>query len=150
MRKIFLLAASFVIAFTAMSQTSKSEQNKSAEVVRFNTEKHDFGKIKQGNPVNFYFELTNASDKPIVVESTQATCGCTTPEKPEGPIMPGATGKIKVVFNAAAVGPFNKSVTIKLAGIDTPKMVHINGEVLTPEAYDEYLKTLPKETKPNN
>jgi len=135
MKKILLLATAFVFTLTAMSQT------KLDSTVKVNTEKYDFGKIKQGNPVSFYFEITNISDKPIVVESANATCGCTTPEKPTEPIMPGAIGKIKVVYNAAALNAFTKDVYIKFAGIDQPKTVHITGEVLTPEAYDEYVKT---------
>jgi len=144
MKKVLLLATAFTFAIAAMSQSNVED------VAKFNTEKHDFGKIKQGNPVSFYFEIKNVGDKPLVVESTQATCGCTTPEKPTEPIMPGESGKIKVVYNAAALSTFSKSVTIKFAGIEMPKMVHITGEVLTPDAYEEYVKTLPKDSKPKN
>ena len=57
----------------------------------------------------------------------------TVPEKPEKPISPGATAKIKVQYNAAAVQPFNKDVYIKLAGIEQPKTLHISGEVIAAE-----------------
>lgn len=124
MKKIFLFASALVFGLAAMAQT------KSDDVVKFNTEKHDFGKIKQGVPVTYYFEIKNTSDKPIVVENASASCGCTVPEKPEKPINPGATGKVKVQFNAATVGRFEKNVIIKLAGIDQPKTVQIVGEVL--------------------
>jgi len=144
MKKILLLATAFVFTLTAISQT------KLDSTVKVNTEKYDFGKIKQGNPVSFYFEITNISDKPIVVESANATCGCTTPEKPTEPIMPGAVGKIKVVYNAAALNAFTKDVYIKFAGIDQPKTVHITGEVLTPEAYDDYVKTKAKDKEGKN
>lgn len=81
-------------------------------------------------PVTYYFEFKNISDKPVVVEDASASCGCTVPEKPEKPIAPGETGKIKVQYNAAAVAPFNKAVYIKLAGVDQKKEVHITGEVV--------------------
>ena len=112
----------------------------------FVEETHDFGKIKQGEPVTFIFEIKNISDKPLVVESTSASCGCTTPEKPTEPILPGPVGKVKVVYNAAAAAPFTKDVFIKLAGVDAQKIVHITGEVLTAEAYEAYKK----ENKPGN
>ncbi len=124
MKKIALFASALVFGLVAMAQT------KSDDIVKFNTEKHDFGKIKQGVPVTYYFEIKNTSDKPIVVENASASCGCTVPEKPEKPINPGGTGKVKVQYNAATVGPFKKDVIIKLAGIDQPKTVQIVGEVL--------------------
>lgn len=100
------------------------------EVIKVNTVKHDFGKIKQGVPVTYSFEIRNTSNKPIVVENSYASCGCTTPEKIVEPIAPGATAKLKVQYNAASPGPFTKDVHIKLAGIAQEKIVHITGEVV--------------------
>jgi hypothetical protein len=142
MKKITLLATAFLFTLAVTAQT------KADDVIKVNTAKHDFGKIKQGVPVDFVFEVKNISDKPVVVESTNASCGCTTPEKPTEPIMPGESGKIKVQYNAAAVAPFTKDVYIKLVGIDQPKTVQITGEVLTVEAYEAYLKE--KNSKPKN
>lgn len=129
MKKIFLFASALVFSVAVMAQTAQT-QLKADDVVKFTSEKHDFGKIKQGVPVTYFFEFKNISDKPVVVENASASCGCTVPEKPEKPIAPGATGKIKVQYNAAAVAVFNKDVYIKLAGIEQPKTVHITGEVL--------------------
>jgi hypothetical protein len=131
MKKFFLFASAIVFSMAVMAQTPT--QLKADDVAKFNTEKHDFGKIKQGVPVTYFFEITNISDKPLVVENASASCGCTIPEKPEKPINPGATAKIKVQYNAAAVQPFNKDVYIKLAGIDQQKVLHISGEVVAAE-----------------
>jgi len=111
------------------------------DVMKVNTVEHNFGKIKQGVPVSYSFELTNKSDKPLVVENTYASCGCTTPDKITEPILPGATVKLKVQYNAAAVGPINKDVHIKLAGITQEKLVKITGEVLAPEPVQEQPKS---------
>jgi hypothetical protein len=126
MKKMFLFASALVFSVAVMAQS----QVKADDLVKFNTEKHDFDKIKQGVPVTFNFEFKNISDKPVVVENASASCGCTVPEKPEKPIAPGETGKIKVQFNAAAVAPFTKDIYIKLAGVDQQKTVHITGEVV--------------------
>jgi hypothetical protein len=134
MKKIVLLATAFMFTLAAISQT------KPEEVIKLNVEKHDFGKLKQNVPVTYYFEIKNISDKPVVVENSWASCGCTTPDKIEKPIMPGETAKLKVHYNAAAVAPFTKDVFIKLGGIEQPKTVQITGEVLTPEAYDAWVK----------
>ena len=133
MKKIVLFASALVFGIAAMAQTS----TKNDDVVKFNTEKHDFGKIKQGTPVVYFFEIKNTSDKPIVVENASASCGCTIPEKPEKPINPGETGKLKVQYSAAAVGPFTKDIYIKLAGIEQPKTVHITGEVLAKDTTEK-------------
>ena len=145
MKKILFLAAAFV--FTAASALAQQSFD---SLIKVNTEKHDFGKIKQSVPVDYFFELTNISDKPIVVERTWATCGCTTPEAITEPIMPGATTKLKIQYNAAALAPFSKDVYIKLAGIEQPKTVHVTGEVLSAEAYDAYVKEKNIPKTPNN
>ncbi len=143
MKKIVLLATAFMFTLAAMAQP------KPDDVIKLNVEKHDFGKIKQNVPVTYSFEIKNISDKPVVVENTWASCGCTTPEKIEKPIEPGATVKLKVNYNAAAIAPFQKDVYIKLAGIDQPKTVQITGEVLEANAYDAQAKGKTDEPKKN-
>ncbi|MEK7225823.1 MAG: DUF1573 domain-containing protein [Bacteroidota bacterium] len=136
MKKLFLLTTAFVFSLAVTAQnTTKPE-----DIAKFNVETHDFGKVKQNVPAVCYFEIKNISDKPLVVESATASCGCTVPEKPEQPIEPGKTAKIKVQYNAATVGPISKDVYVKLSGTDQTKTLHITGEVLTPEAYDQYEK----------
>ncbi len=134
MKKLFLLATAFAFTLAVSAQT------KADDVAKFSVETYDFGKIKQGVPVTYYFEIKNISDKPIIVESASASCGCTVPEKPEEPIEPGKTAKIKVQYNAAAVAPFTKDIYVKLSGAAENKTLHITGEVLTVEAYEAYMK----------
>jgi hypothetical protein len=102
--------------------------------MKINTVKYDFGKIKQGTPVTYAFEIKNTSNKPLVVENSYASCGCTTPEKIVEPIAPGASAKLKVQYNAANAGAFTKDVHIKFAGITQEKVVQITGEVIAAEA----------------
>lgn len=136
MKKIALLATAFLFSFAVMAQV------KADELIKVNTEKHDFGKLKVGVPATYSFEITNISTKPVVVENTTAGCGCTTPEKIEKPIMPGETVKLKVQYNAAGVIPsFTKEVFVKLSGVEEPKKLTITGEVLTVEAYEAWEKT---------
>ena len=137
MRKISLIASALLFSLAVMAQP------KADDVAKFTVEKHDFGKIKQGVPVTYSFEIKNISDKPLVIENSWASCGCTTPEKITDPIMPGQTVPLKVQYNAAAVSPFSKDVYIKFANIDQPKTVQITGEVLTTEAYDQWVKDHP-------
>lgn len=134
MKHLLFIAAAFICGLTATAQ------QKVDDVAKFNTDKYDFGKIKQGVPVTTYFEITNKGDKPLVIENAFGSCGCTTPEVPKEPIAPGATAKLKVNYNAAAMNHFDKTVTIKFAGIQDPKVVAITGEVLDENAYNAYVK----------
>ena len=141
MKKILFLAIAFLFTLAVKAQPGTEKViPKVDSIIKMNVETHDFGKVKQGIPVTYDFEIKNITKEPVVVENTYASCGCTTPEKITEPILPGKTVKLKVQYNAAAVAPINKDVFIKIAGVDVPKTVHITGEVLAPEAYDAYMK----------
>lgn len=90
---------------------------------------YDFGKIPQGKPVTTVFSVTNTGKTPLKIENVQASCGCTTPEwEKDKAIEPGATSKITVGYNAAAEGPFTKTITVTYNGTQT-KLLAIKGEV---------------------
>jgi uncharacterized protein DUF1573 len=110
------------------------------DFAKFNVDKYDFGKIKQNVPATYTFEVTNKTDKPLVIENAHATCGCTTPEYQKDPILPGKTAKIKVGYNAANLNHFDKQVFVKFAGVDEEKVLAITGEVLAADAFDAWVK----------
>ena len=133
MKKLLLFANLLMLSVVVFAQQKKAE-----DVVKFKEVKYDFGKIKQSVPATHEFSFTNISDAPVIIESTVASCGCTTPVKPEGAIAKGKSDKITAQYNAASPGPFNKTITVKIAGIDLPIQLVITGEVLTPDAYAKY------------
>jgi hypothetical protein len=134
--KSFLLIATFAIGILSVNAQDK----KPDEVIKVNTEKLNFGTLKQNVPVTNYIVITNISNKPVVIENAWGSCGCTTPEIPKEPIAPKATAKLKVQYNAAALNHFEKDVYIKIAGIQQPKTVKVTGTVLDENAYNAYLK----------
>ncbi|HWK04432.1 MAG TPA: DUF1573 domain-containing protein [Puia sp.] len=138
MKKLLSLAGTFMLTATLFAQAPATTQKKAEDVIKFKELAYDFGKIKQGAPVTHDFNFTNTSDAPVIIESATPSCGCTTPVKPEGAIPKGKDNKITAGFNAANVGPFNKSITVKVAGIDLPVQLKITGEVLTVDAYTKY------------
>jgi|SRR6185312_834353 len=133
MKRVFLFASAVILSATVFAQAKKAE-----DVIKFKELSYDFGKIKQGTPVKHDFVFTNISNSPVIIESAVPSCGCTTPFKPEGAIQKGKDDKITAEYNAAAVGTFNKNITIKVAGVDEPLQLKITGEVLTPDAYAKY------------
>lgn len=100
---------------------------------QFKEVKHTFGKIKQNVPASYVFTFKNITDKPLVIESAVAGCGCTTPEFPKAPIAKGKSGTIKVTYNAANPGNFTKDVTVKFLNTPQPTVLTIDGEVVTGE-----------------
>jgi len=95
----------------------------------FTEETFDFGTVPRGTPVSHEFNFTNTGKEPIVISNVQASCGCTTPSWPKEPILPGKTSVIKVQYNAANPGGFNKSVTITSNAKAPTKVLYIKGTV---------------------
>ncbi len=98
------------------------------EVLQLKETGFDFGKIPQGRPVTHNFTIVNSGDTPLLLDNVQASCGCTTPEWSRDPIKPGASATIKVGYNAAAEGYFNKTITIQYNSQQSKTMV-ISGTV---------------------
>ncbi|GHB83161.1 DUF1573 domain-containing protein [Persicitalea jodogahamensis] len=90
---------------------------------------HDFGKIAQNKPVTVQFNFTNTGGEPLIVSKATGSCGCTGVEYPKEPIMPNQSGIIKATYNAAAIGPFTKSVTVESNAAEGLTMLRFQGEV---------------------
>ncbi|HLX92106.1 MAG TPA: DUF1573 domain-containing protein [Puia sp.] len=125
---LFLFAASLAAAVDAQPAVNASVAESKSDMLKLLETTHDFGKIPQGRPVTYVFEIMNTGSDPLRLENVQASCGCTTPEWTKDPIAPGATSKIRVGFNAHAEGRFIKNVTIFYNEKKT-KVLTISGEV---------------------
>lgn len=121
MKKIVFFICFVCAGLVAMAQD---------EVAKFKDTKHSFGNVKLNQPASAKFTFTNISNKPLIIETATASCGCTTPAYPKKPILPGKTAEIGATYNAANVGHFDKSVTVKFAGIDKPVVLIITGDVV--------------------
>ena len=125
-----IVALSLLFVSVAIFAQNSAPQKKAEDYIKFKEMSHNFGKIKQGVPVTFDFQFTNASDQPVVIEYASATCGCTTPTWPQGAVGIHKSDKVTAGFNAAAPGPFTKQITVKVVGIDLPVVLTISGEVV--------------------
>lgn len=68
--------------------------------LKFDKTEHDFGVINEGDVVETVFSFTNSGKSELIITSAKGSCGCTVPEWPKEPIMPGESGEIKVKFNS--------------------------------------------------
>ncbi len=91
---------------------------------------YNFGKVTDGEKVEYSYRFKNTGKKPLIISSAVASCGCTVPEKPTEPIKPGETGFLKVVFNSAGrVGPVHKDVTVNSNAFPRFPVLQLTGEV---------------------
>ena len=74
MKKIFFLFISLTTFFIAGAQT----QTIAEDVLQIKEMEHDFGKIPQGKPVYYSFDIVNTGKAELKLDNVQASCGCTT------------------------------------------------------------------------
>jgi len=138
MKKLILSMIAAGMLLTACNQgqgaakaTDSATIAAAAPVMKFEYDNHDFGKIKQGDKVNYKFNFTNTGKTPLIIANAVASCGCTTPDWPKGPIKPGDGGQINVTFNSMGKrGLQDKMITITANTNPPQTVVHLIGEVL--------------------
>lgn len=92
---------------------------------------HNFGDISEDNIVETVFKFTNTGEADLVISNAKGSCGCTVPEYPKEPIVPGGTGEIKVSFNPKGRnGSQFKTVTLTTNTQKGIEIVHIKANVV--------------------
>lgn len=92
--------------------TESGENSGSKTKMEFAETIHDFGLIRQGDMVSHTFKFKNAGTAPLIINEAKASCGCTVPEYPKGPVAPGEEGEIVVKYNGSGRGEIHKTVNI--------------------------------------
>jgi len=131
MKKIAIVAGLVFTIFSSYAQVTAIKGEalpRPANMLELKENSHNFGKIPQGRPAVYVFEITNLGNTPVKLDNVQASCGCTTPEWSRDAIEGGGTAKIKVGYNAYAEGPFTKTVTV-VYNTNMTKTITISGEV---------------------
>jgi hypothetical protein len=144
MKPISLTSLFFALLFfscdirqTEIEKTQSATQKKqptyttSAQII--DTTYH-FGKVKEGDVVEFSYRFKNTGTKPLVIEQAAASCGCTVPEKPEHPIAPGEMGYIKVKFNSQGrPGEAQKTISVTSNARPDFPILYLKGTVIGKE-----------------
>lgn len=99
----------------------------------------DYGEIEKGSDPYRTFAFENVSDLPVSIKNAKGSCGCTVPEYPSEPIMPGEKNVIKVRYDTERVGSFAKTVTLTTTNDETI-VLNIKGKVYRVEN-----KSVPKQ-----
>ena len=147
MKQLFLticLAAATVGAYAQDAakpapQQEKKVNPKGPKFQFINGDTHDFGTVKEGPAAEYAFEFKNVGKEPLIITNAQASCGCTTPEWPKEPILPGKKSKILVRYNTQGrPGPIDNTVWITSNAVSDKDRyeLHIKGTVQPAAAQD--------------
>ena len=90
---------------------------------------HDYGNIQQGGNGECEFKFTNSGKEPLVITNCQGSCGCTVPQCPKEPILPGKSGVIKVKYDTNRPGGIYKTVTVSSNAKSGNVVLTIKGNV---------------------
>lgn len=121
---------------TSAVSVSSSAEGKSTELpeIKFNEDEFDFGKIIQGEKVSHSFYFRNTGKKNLIISSASGSCGCTVPEWPKEPILPGESGKIDVIFSSDGKSGYQeKTVTVVTNGEPATRVIRIKCEIIVAE-----------------
>ena len=100
-------------------------------VIKFKEASYNFKSAKEGEEVTHDFEFTNEGKTDLLISNAVASCGCTVPEWPKDPILPGQGGKIKATFNTTGKsGQQHKAITITANTKPEKTELFIEGEVI--------------------
>lgn len=124
MKKYLIVAFLLMVVSSVVAQEAKPTTpvaKVDGPVLTLDKASHDFGTITQGDVVEKVFTFTNTGNQPLIITNVQTSCGCTTPEWPRNPIMPGGKGEIKVGFNSAGkMNAQNKKLPIISNAVNDP------------------------------
>ncbi|TVR79351.1 MAG: DUF1573 domain-containing protein [Saprospirales bacterium] len=103
-------------------------------IITFEREIIYFDTVSTGAIVEKFFSFTNTGTAPLWLSNARSTCGCTVPDFPRDPILPGEGGEIKVRLNTAdRDGYQDRPVTIYANTIPGRTVVRLRGFVLPDE-----------------
>ena len=138
MKKVMMALALLMLAMSAFAQaqekSQKAENQEQQETVEgpmleFEATTVDYGEIEQNSDPYRVFKFTNVGTEPVVIKNARGSCGCTVPDAPKEPILPGETGEIKVRYDTKRVGPFTKTVTLTTNESKPNRTLIIKGKV---------------------
>ncbi len=120
-----------VVADVASAQTVAAAPRAQSGPLRVAESTYDFGTIWDTQDVKHTFTMVNTGKEPVEIRNVRTTCGCTTTDKWDKTVAPGATWALPVTFSAAGrQGKNHKSVIVETGAPDQPRVVfNVTGEI---------------------
>lgn len=118
---------------TTVLPTNETKPKGLSTSIAFAEEMHNFGTVEVESENLYSFEFTNTGLEPLEISNAKGSCGCTVPNWPKDPIMPGKSATIDVKFtpNKGQAGQeVEKVVTITANTTPENTMVRIKANVI--------------------
>jgi len=91
-----------------------SETSSGSPLIYFPETQHDFGKVNEGDKVNYTFRFVNKGESVLQIKDIKTSCGCTAALVSNDSVPPGQEGTIKVEVNTKnRSGKMSKTVTVQ-------------------------------------
>ncbi len=89
----------------------------------------DYGEIEQDSEPLRVLKFTNTGNSPLIIKSARGSCGCTVPDWPKEPIMPGEASQLEIRYATNRLGKFSKTVTLTTNEEGEPRVIKVQGNV---------------------
>ncbi|MBQ3916843.1 MAG: DUF1573 domain-containing protein [Bacteroidales bacterium] len=132
MKKLLPLILMLAVSAASFAQV-KTDGGKTVveNKVEFDKIVHDFGDIMiSDGPQSCSFSVKNVSSQPIAINNVISSCGCTDVKWTREPIRQGKAGSITATYdNTQGPYPFDKTLTVYIAGLKKPVILRLRGSV---------------------
>jgi hypothetical protein len=114
-----------------IEQTENTAQpdNLNAPEIEFDKLVHDYGTMEQHGDGKCEFKFTNTGKEPLILSNVRSSCGCTVPEWPRQPVLPGQSEVINVKYDTKRIGMINKSIHVYSNAKTSPVTLKITGKI---------------------
>jgi len=107
-------AAAATETHTAATPAANTDTESLTSIQWVDSTHQNLGKVKEGQVVEITWRFKNTGNKPLIISSVSASCGCTVPDKPEQPIAPGGEQIIRAQFDSKGrLGQQHKDVYVE-------------------------------------
>ena len=90
--------------------------------IKFSKDLHEFGNVEVNSENKYSFSFINSGNEPLKISNAKGSCGCTVPNWPKEPILPGKSGEIEVIFKPSKGQAGSKQTkTVTVIGNTSPE-----------------------------
>jgi len=111
MRKIVFISG-FIAAVALGVSGNANAQTTPGPKLTYATSVVDYGEVEYAGNGERTWKFRNDGNQPLMITHAKGSCGCTIPEYPKEPIMPGQEGLIRIKYDTKRSGPIARTVSL--------------------------------------
>lgn len=115
------------LGFYMQAQSSAVNSNPK---ISFEKLEHDYGTIHEGDNGDVEFTFKNTGKEPLILTNVHGCCGVSVLDWTKDPVIPNASGSIKLRYHTSRIGGINKVITVNTNDPDNQVVqLRLKGEV---------------------